>query len=380
MFGISGDPLWRQNIAFLPVFEPVVALFFYVGVAVSLWRFKEAQYALLILWLFTSFIPSIVTIDAPSSIRIINALPVITIFPVIGLEVIHFLRPLSPVSTKLSTKFRRNVLITALSLIFLFYIGRTTIGIFNTWPADEEVRFVWQEAFSDSAAYLDQSADTSPVAVAGWTPGTMDPPTMELLLQREDLSIRYFDPSTSLILPAAAVGNRIRIIRPTVLPLNPILEEGLNIMGVEAQEMGSFTVYDYGNIRGIQPEISFRDSFGEELLFLGYDLTGTCKIGGACRLTTYWQVLSPVDEPRAVFLHLVDGSGRIIAQDDALGAPSDYWRKGDILLQLLSINIPGGIQPAGLNIGLYNPITGQRVPLIDGSEFLQLKEWTVADG
>jgi putative effector of murein hydrolase len=30
MFGWSGDPLWRQNVAGMPVFEPVVAVLFYV--------------------------------------------------------------------------------------------------------------------------------------------------------------------------------------------------------------------------------------------------------------------------------------------------------------------------------------------------------------
>ena len=380
MFGVRGDPLWRQNIAFLPVFEPVVALFFYIGVGISLWRFKESRHALLLLWLFTSLIPSLVTIDAPSSIRIINALPIITIFPVIGLEVIHYLGRLSTVSTKLSTKFWRNVTIISLSLVFFIYIGRTAFGVFSTWSADDEVSFVWQKAFADSAAFLDSSGANGPAAIAGWTPETMDPPTMELSLQREDLSLRFFDPSNSLILPAAAVDSPLRIIRPTVLPLNPTLETSLVDLGFEAQEMGSFTLYDHNQIQAVQPEIYYRASFGEELLFLGYDLTGPCEVGGECQLTTYWQVLSPVDEPRSIFLHLVDGSGEIITQDDALGAPPVHWREGDLLLQLLSIDIPPDAKPAALNLGLYHPVTGERVSLPDGSEFLQLKEWSVSEG
>ncbi|MDX1614656.1 MAG: glycosyltransferase family 39 protein [Candidatus Promineifilaceae bacterium] len=91
MFGLEGDPLWRQNVAFLPVFEPLVAFFFYAGLLLTLKRWRQPVYLFLILWLFSSALPSIVTIDAPSSIRIINALPIVTVFPVIGLQVIHFL-------------------------------------------------------------------------------------------------------------------------------------------------------------------------------------------------------------------------------------------------------------------------------------------------
>jgi hypothetical protein len=377
MFGISGDPLWRGNIALLPVFEPLVAIFFYIGVAISLWRYREPRYALLMLWLFSSFIPSIVTIDAPSSIRMINALPIITIFPAIGLEVIHNLRRLSTVSTVLSTKYWRIASIFALSIVFFFYIARSTRGIFNTWPAEEEVRFVWQEAFSDSAAYLDNSDDNRPVAVGGWTPETMDPPTMELSLKREDLSIRFFDPSTSLILPDAIDDGYARIIRPTILPLNPTLEGRLFDWGVEAQEMGAFTLYDLGQVQDIQPEVSTNMNFGEELSLIGYDWTEPCAVGGGCKLITYWQVLSTVDGPRSLFLHLVNSSGQTIAQDDALGAPTDHWQRGDLILQLLNLDIPPGAEAASLNLGVYHPVTGERLRLFDGSDFLQLREWTI---
>jgi hypothetical protein len=309
----------------------------------------------------------------------VNALPIITIFPVIGLEVIHYLGRLSTVSTVLSTKNWRIASILALSIIFFFYIARSTQGIFKTWPAEEEVRFVWQEAFSDSAAYLDNSDDNRPVALGGWTPETMDPPTMELSLKREDLSIRYFDPSTSLILPGAIDDGYPRIIRPTILPLDPTLEERLFDWGVEAQEMGSFTLYDLGQVQDIQPEISTKINFSDELSLIGYDWIEPCKVGGGCQLITYWQVLSPVDEPRSIFLHLVSSSGQIITQDDALGAPTPHWQRGDLILQLLNLDIPPGAEAASLNLGLYHPVTGERLGLADGSDFLKLREWTIPE-
>ncbi len=47
MFGFAGDPLWRQNVAGRPVFDPLLAIAFYGGVLLALWRWRDARYALL---------------------------------------------------------------------------------------------------------------------------------------------------------------------------------------------------------------------------------------------------------------------------------------------------------------------------------------------
>ena len=36
MFGLAGDPLWRQNVAGRPVFDPLLGLFFYGGLLLAL--------------------------------------------------------------------------------------------------------------------------------------------------------------------------------------------------------------------------------------------------------------------------------------------------------------------------------------------------------
>ena len=202
MFGLKGDPLWRNNLAFLPVFEPIVAVFFFIGLLISLWKWRNVRHFFLILWLFTSGIPSIVTIDAPSSIRIINGLVILTIFPAIGLQVIHFFAGLSTVFTRLSPNTWRNLMLVGLISLFVLYIGRTARSLFQIWPNNEEVQFVWQQALTSAAGYLDTNSAGGPVAIGGWTPETMDSPTMMLSLRRDDLDLRYFDPTQSLIIPA----------------------------------------------------------------------------------------------------------------------------------------------------------------------------------
>jgi 4-amino-4-deoxy-L-arabinose transferase-like glycosyltransferase len=377
MFGLRGDPLWRQNVARLPVFEPLTAALFYVGLVLCLWRWREPRYMFMVLWLSTSAIPSVVTIDAPSSIRIINALPLVTAFPVIGLQVIHFFRPLSTVRAGLSPISGRSwalIGLLAMAGLVLLHAGRTARATFVTWPRDQEVRFVWQQALTEMAAYLDEQPASDPAAIGGWSPETMDPPTMDLALRREDLALRYFLPGETLILPAGKDGQPIRVLRPTILPLHPDLEAQLLIWGVSPRAVDSFTLYELAAQPVPAPAEPAAVDFASELTFLGYDILGACRLGAAepCRILTYWRVLQPAWEPRRFFLHLTGAGGEPVAQDDRLNAPSEHWRAGDLLLQPLELSLPPAGGPLEFRLGVYNPLDFRRLLTEEGRDFVLL--------
>ena len=351
MFGFDGDPLWRQNVAGRPVFDPILAVLFYSGVALSIWRWRDKRYAFLLLWLATAIIPSLVTIDAPSSIRIINLLPILMLYPLV---VIHSVPHLSTFRDKLSTELTTRLLAIGLALLLVVTAASTITGLWRIWPANEEVRFVWQAALTEAAAYLDSSPDNGPVAVGGWTPETMDPPTMDLTLRREDLSIRYFDPAQSLILPASPAGQTIRVVTPGILPLAEPLRD---LLASWEQAKGEFVLYEVPARMMITPEFPAAVEFGDELIWRGYDVIEGCNEGRACVLAVYWQVKAIPDGPRRLFLHAVDGTETPIAQDDRLGAPAGHWQPGDMIIQLLMLPETTG----DLRLGVYNPDDGRRL-------------------
>jgi hypothetical protein len=369
MFGLRGDPLWRQNVAYLPVFDVVIAVLFTIGLVISLWRWRQERYMFVILWLITSTIPSIVTIDAPSSIRIINALPVLGIFPVIGLEVIHFFNRLSTVSTRLSPVLKRNVTIIGLLLLFVWHIGRTWRAVFYTWPTNDEVQFVWQKALTDAAGYLDQMADAQPVAIGGWTPDTMDPPTMELTLKRDDLSLRHFDPGRAVIVPV-----RGRLVYPSDLPLHPLLATTLAEHDVYPQPMGSFTVLDTdGSLAGLSDATPLA-TFGDEISLIGKNVNGNSD---DIDVVLIWRVERLPDDGRRIYLHLLDESDDIVVQDDAMGAPAAYWQPGDIIIQRHTIERPDSAGRYRVLVGIYDPATGLRLLTEDGADSVAVESVTI---
>jgi hypothetical protein len=280
--------------------------------------------------------------------------------------------------------------LVALGLIalFLFHGWRTAGALLRIWPENEEVQFVWQAALTEAARYLDGSADAGPVAIGGWTPETMDPPTMELVLRREDLALRFFDPRKGVIFPAGEQasgeaekqivnsdnpqssihGPQSRVVRPAILPFHPLVEDTLGRLGAEIEEGDGFVVYQLAG-PVVQPQFPVEAMFGNELQLLGYGVDEPCEIT-ACAVATYWQVVGTAAGPRHLFLHVVDEAGEIIAQDDGLGSPAAHWRAGDIIVQVHEgLNAESGAQ---LRVGVYNPVTGQRLTTAIEEEFIVL--------
>lgn len=379
-FAFDGDPLWRQGIAGRPIFDPVLGLLFYAGIAVCLWRWREPRHAFVLLWLATASLPSLVTVDAPSTIRMINALPLLIAPPLVALAIvervarsrldssvkanlhrlIHFDPELSPLWTRLSTDLPSTLVGGTLAILLMYHTWATVDGLWRIWPANDEVQFVWQAALTEAATYLDASADAGPVAVGGWTPDTMDPPTMELTLRRDDLALRFYDPATSLLLPNPGSG-MAQLVRPAILPLASELEAltgPWQVLPEGAAGGRQFALYRYEARPVLRPTTPADEPFGDELVFLGYDVGPTCANPAApCTVVTYWRVLATPDGPRRLFLHLVGPDGVPRAQEDRLGAPAEYWRPGDTLVQLLTLPQTDG----ELRLGVYNPASGARL-------------------
>ncbi|HSH02229.1 MAG TPA: glycosyltransferase family 39 protein [Anaerolineae bacterium] len=369
-FGYGGDPLWRQNVAERPVFTPIIAICFYIGLLYSLWHWRDPRYAFVLLWLLASAAPSIVTINAPSTIRMINALPVLTLLPALLLsdlwrfatypqnpQVMHIIPLLSTDNPQLSTKSYQNFTVLILTLLFLYDIGSTTFNIFSLWPQNEEVRFVWQEALTAMGTYLNENSPPSAhITIAGWTPDTMDPPTMQLNLKRSDIALRYLGPPHTLLLPPPSPNTHL--LRPTVLPFVPELETILTTH--PHADRGSFTIYTLTHPYPA-PTTPITTTFNDELTLQGLTYLTPCHANTTCQLLTHWRVTATPAAPRRIFIHLLAPDGTILTQHDGLDAPAPHWRPGDTIIQHHTLTLPPDTTPHTLRLGLYQPPQGPRL-------------------
>lgn len=109
--------------------------------------------------------------------------------------------------------------------------------------------------------------------------------------------------------------------------------------------------------------------FGEAIRLVGFDLVGPRD--GEVRATLYWKALGTPPADYQAFVHLVDATGRLVAQHDAPpGAmPTSLWDRGDWVADPHVLRVPGGLEPDQhrIRIGLYLLSSGARLPVSDGT-------------
>ena len=115
-------------------------------------------------------------------------------------------------------------------------------------------------------------------------------------------------------------------------------------------------------------------TFGNAIELAGYKIKEK-NTNSQVMLTLYWRARQKPDFDYSAFVHLVDGSGRMVAQDDhAPGTQRHYsptaWWPGDVIVDEYVITWPGQLAPGvyHFRIGVYNWITGERLPILSGSQ------------
>ncbi len=111
--------------------------------------------------------------------------------------------------------------------------------------------------------------------------------------------------------------------------------------------------------------------FGEQLRLLGYALEPS---EGALQVRLLWRAEQRMPIDYTVFVHLYDlEMGVPVSQDDAMprrGAlPTRFWMAGQIVDDQMTVPLPGvAAGTYGVLIGVYDGMTGDRLPVQVGSE------------
>jgi 4-amino-4-deoxy-L-arabinose transferase-like glycosyltransferase len=120
-------------------------------------------------------------------------------------------------------------------------------------------------------------------------------------------------------------------------------------------------------------------SFDRGLDLDGYDLDpATLEPGDTLTLTLHWQARDWVDAPYTTFVHLLDPDGQGVTQADGPPFnnlhPTDHWLPGERLRDQRRLTVPQDAPPGRyqLVVGWYDPLTLERLPLVDGGDALLL--------
>jgi hypothetical protein len=111
----------------------------------------------------------------------------------------------------------------------------------------------------------------------------------------------------------------------------------------------------------------------------------TARPGDDIPITLVWQAGGPTARNWKVFVHLLNGAGGLRAQVDSYpaegAAPSTSWQANEVILDTRRLALPADLEPGSYNlrVGLYDELTGERLPLAEGGDSVTLPRGLVVE-
>jgi hypothetical protein len=109
--------------------------------------------------------------------------------------------------------------------------------------------------------------------------------------------------------------------------------------------------------------------FGDQLRLVGYQLSRPDP--DFLEVILYWKAEQRMPLDYKIFVHVFDEETAIpVAQDDSIphrgGYPTNFWAPGEEITDHIPIYLGDVLDGRyGLAVGVYDPITGDRLPVVD---------------
>ncbi len=390
MFFVRGDRIWRHNVPWRPVFDPLLSFFFLLGLiwALRRWRHDGAA-ALLVFWTATMSLPTLLAEDAPHFLRGVGVLPLAVLFPALGLDwVVRGPGPRSEAEgDAYSVIHHTHHAIRTLPFVILSVsLFSTAIAYFGDY-AHSDMAGYW---FEDGAVAL--AGQVNRFLGSGWDGERMlhgQPGErmvyVESLLWREWQAIPFLvaDSSAVRLLPddqdwlavgdgPAAIfvwpyGDWQRVWPTLGSPIEIRVQEGALSQGDRDPEpYRTFLAFYVTPVETAPPALA-RFAGGVELV--GATLGPT---DGGAQVELQWRATAPLPDDYTVFVHYLR-DGERVGQHDAQPAGAHYptrrWQPGDLVHDehVIPLDLSPDSARDALRIGLYRVSDGQALDVLDAA-------------
>ncbi len=382
MFSYEGDITWKFNLPGKPVFDPVISAFFYIGLAVCLWRWRRPAYGILLLWVAVMLTPTAFSTESPHFLRALGIMPAVYIIPAAG--VLWLVEKTGPRLTALAGPRAINAGYAALA-VWLAVGGVSTYrDYFGEWASSARAYQDYNGDVEDASAYLGTLDGSELVMFSTQYYGHYT----VLFFERRGLELRWFDGRQSLPLPDEKTRDVVLVFPASTMPSRDLLDrilgkDSLASEGRSPHGQVSFLAYrltpeQLTQARGrLSPPRPLAVTAGQEVELLGYQLGnssagGPAEVapGGVLPLTLYWRVLQRTSADYSFFSHLLDVKGRMWGQGDTNQFWSLGWRPGDLVMGRYDLKIDPAAPPGRqvVEVGVFDRDSGGRLPVSGGKD------------
>ena len=377
MFNLSGDFIPRHNVPLRPVFDPLLGAAFLLGVIVALSRRSSAD-GLALVWVAIMLLPTLLAEDAPHFLRGVGILPMVFVFPAVGLD---WLRQLA--ARRMPARWASALI----ALILAVGLGFTVRDYFVRYAHDEGTAFAFETGAAELAVETNAYLGTG--WQGGWTADRSKPEGDRAVLIAPRLwdswpSLRFLlaESDAMHILGELQPAPGVSHIRLIVWPYEPYAQH----LGLLPQ--GSAIVVSPGPLergdleseaRLVSVTFDARPAaelvglpilpgavLGDRFRLVGADLS---PAGDMLVVTLHWESLVATDVNYMVFVHVQQPGHPLSTGDGPTGAgyyPTHSWRAGDWIVDERVIQLPRPFDPAQdqVVVGMYDLVTLQRLPVV----------------
>lgn len=389
MFFIKGDPTVRFNLPRRPLFDPVTAVLFLVGLFSLGWstvapsrrhrdgRAESPSYGhsvplllsarvFLLVALPTMLLPSALAVGglAPSNLRAVGMLPFIYVLPALGLVTIvsSLRRLLSGLGRSYAPPAAACLVVLVVSMI------GTGTAYLRDWASSAALNYAADGDLAEIASYLNRTelGETTPyVATVHYRHPTL------AFLAEDYARIRTLTGGRTLVFPdrreallliPRSASDELAWIE-SVLPEDALLAEG-----ARPDFAPAFHAYQLDRTLAPEPARRVTANFGEVARLLGYDILNQPESGDSVEVAVWWRVLNVPDRgDYGPIARLVDPWALTWGETQPFHYPSEQWTPGEVIVDHLSIPITPGAPPGDydLRFGFYSPGADQRLPVVD---------------
>jgi hypothetical protein len=366
----QGDTILRHNPAGRPVFDWLLALPFLLGVGWCVWAAwqQRAAAVVLLLWTAVMLLPTILAEDTPHFLRAVGLLPAILYFPAIALDRIlafccqmHQERQATPYAL-------RTIPYTLIPILLLGSLS-LTIRDYARYAQDAETGYLFEAAARTLAESVNEIEVETAVYVddrfwQGW-------PSLRFLATRP---VRTFRPEVGLP-PAPIAPAEVYAWPYGPLDFLPDAWAPPALVRVEPGplargdlEPAAYSLYTRYTVEVAPNDWPLAVDFDQTLWLR--QASAEVKADGKVVVTLVWEGERAVADSVVAFVHLVGPDGLLTQLDAPPGQgrwSGNWWQPGLIMQERRILHLPRPFDPAQhqIQVGLYNALTGERLPRRD---------------
>jgi 4-amino-4-deoxy-L-arabinose transferase-like glycosyltransferase len=381
MFFLGGDPYIRFNLPGRPLFSLAWGLLFAAGLILAisgvfrgrtLWR--RTAYFSLIAVTFIMLLPTALAVNeiTPSNLRAIGLMPLVFVFPALGLwwSAKYLWTRMNAEKLGLPGRQRRYVgLVMAGAL--LFSAVETTWTYFRVYVNEPELYVQSDGDLADMARWLN-SHDTrgEPVYLAALH---YRHPTVAAVAEKYG-DIKWIAGDRAVVLPNgpgylffARLGLPDEAWLRRVLPEAALIEEPLAPDGET-----NYRLYHLAAQPVVTPQVQLNVNFGNLVELIGYDIepaqpSTPLRSAPEAGVTLYWRVLNKPDRgDYSTFAQLRDAWGFEWGKGGSFDYPAEQWTPGEVIVNRLDVPVGAGAPPGDyeLRVGWFSQAANQRLNVV----------------